>query len=162
MGRRSRAPDEHGNVFSRWLIGVPLALAALAALAFGCTRHVSGAEPLTAGRILGPVPVPAGNPQTPDKIALGKLLFFDKRLSADNATACANCHDPAKGWSDGLPRSVSPAGEMERNSISLFNIAYEDFPAWDGFAASLEEHNGAALTFDFGAGAQDVPELIRS
>ncbi|MDQ3946276.1 MAG: c-type cytochrome [Actinomycetota bacterium] len=135
---------------------------ALAALAFGCAHASSGASPLSAEQVLGPVPVPAGNAQTPEKVELGKLLFFDTRLSADNTTACATCHDPAKGWSDGLPRSGGPNGEdLGRNSISLFNIAYEDFPAWDGFAASLEDHNGAALTFDFGSGAQDVPELVK-
>jgi cytochrome c peroxidase len=42
--------------------------------------------------------IPVDNPQTPDKIALGKKLFFDARLSADNSTACATCHDPDKGF----------------------------------------------------------------
>ena len=51
------------------------------------------------------------------------------------------------------PGATTPPS-AERNSISLFNIAYEDFAAWDGFAAGLEEHNAAAITFD-----QDVPEL---
>jgi cytochrome c peroxidase len=132
---------------------------ALAALAFGCTNSSSSTARLSADRVLGPVPVPVGNAQTSEKVELGKLLFFDKRLSASNTMACATCHDPTKGWSDGLPRCAGCGG---RNTISLFNIAYEDLPAWDGFAASLEQHNGAALTFEpFGAGAQNVPELVK-
>lgn len=148
--------DEHPTLRSRWLVFVPV----LAAVAVACTRPSSVVSRLDAEQVLGPVPVPTGNPQTPEKVELGKLLFFDPRLSADNSFACATCHAPDKGWSDGLPRSASPGGEMERNSISMFNVAFEDFPAWDGFAASLEQHNGAAVTFDFGAGAQAVPELV--
>ncbi|MCA1841714.1 MAG: c-type cytochrome [Actinobacteria bacterium] len=150
------APKAHRRRwrFSWWLL-VPLSVAALT---FGYRLSSSHDAPLTVERALGPVPVPPGNPQTPQKVELGKILFFDPRLSAGNARACATCHDPAKGWSDGLARGANPRGE--RNTISLFNIAYEDFPAWDGFAASLEEHNGAALTFDFGDGAQAVPALV--
>jgi cytochrome c peroxidase len=152
-------PPNGQRTLARWfLLTLPIVVATVVV---ACTAASSsrGAR-LTAEQVLGPLPVPPGNAQTPEKVELGKLLFIDKRLSASNTMACASCHDPAKGWSDGLPRSVTPKGEMERNSISLFNIAYEDFPAWDGFAASLEQHNGAALTFDFGAGAQNVPELV--
>jgi cytochrome c peroxidase len=131
----------------------------VAAVVVGCTTSSSPTTRRSADRVLGPMAVPAGNPQTPEKVELGKLLFFDKRLSADNTTACATCHDPAKGWSDGV---ASCGGCGGRNTISLFNIGYEDFPAWDGFAASLEQHNGAALTFPpFGAGAEHVPELVK-
>jgi cytochrome c peroxidase len=133
---------------------------ALGALAFGCTHFGAGAARLSAERVLGRVPVPAGNPQTQEKVELGKLLFFDKQLSAGNTRACASCHDPAKGWSDGVPRNVGPKGELDRNSPSLFNSAYEDFPAWDGFAASLEEHNAGAITFD-NTLAASVPEMIK-
>jgi len=126
----------------------------------GCRLASPGPAGFGADRVLGPLPVPVGNPQTPDKVELGKILFFDPRLSASNTMACATCHDPAKGWSDGRPRSAGLKREEGRNTISLFNIAYEDFPAWDGFAASLEEHNGAAITFGDNVMAQNVPELI--
>ena len=49
---------------------------------------------------------PPDNPQTPAKIALGKKLFFDKRLSSDNTQECANCHDPEKGFTDQLPTAT--------------------------------------------------------
>jgi cytochrome c peroxidase len=75
---------------------------AVAALVFACTGSSSSPSRQSADRVLGPLPVPPGNPQTPEKVELGNLLFFDKRLSADNTKACATCHDPARGWSHGL------------------------------------------------------------
>jgi cytochrome c peroxidase len=45
------------------------------------------------------LPIPAGNPLTPEKVALGKKLFFDTRLSADDSTSCATCHDPKHAFS---------------------------------------------------------------
>ncbi len=50
---------------------------------------------------LPPIVYPKDNPPSDEKIALGKQLFFDGRLSADNKVACATCHDPAKGFSNG-------------------------------------------------------------
>ena len=55
------------------------------------------------------VPVPADNPQTQEKIELGKMLFFDPRLSGDGKISCSTCHDPSKGFADGKPRAVEPA-----------------------------------------------------
>jgi cytochrome c peroxidase len=139
-----------------WPLALPVAAAALV---FACTGSSSSPSRLSADRVLGPLPVPPGNPQTPEKVELGKLLFFDKRLSVDNTMACATCHDPARGWSDGL---VSCDGCFGRNTTSLFNSGYEHFPAWDGFATSLEEHNGGALTFALlGGDADKVPDLVK-
>src|SRR5215472_9895961 len=50
--------------------------------------------------------IPADNPQTPEKIELGEKLFFDGRLSADGTVACATCHEPARGFTDGRPVSL--------------------------------------------------------
>src|SRR4026209_1696432 len=63
---------------------------------------VTGAEPIIktpAG--LNPLVIPADNPPTPEKIELGKMLYFDPRLSSENSVSCASCHDPKKGWSNG-------------------------------------------------------------
>ncbi len=158
MRPRPGRPTEHRASRLRWPLSLPVVVAAVV---FGCSNPSSRPLRLSAERVLGPVPVPPGNPQTPEKVELGRLLFFDKRLSASNTMACASCHDPAKGWSDGLPRSAGLKREEDRNSISLFNSAYEDFPAWDGFAASLEEHNAGAITFGDNAMSQNVPELVR-
>ncbi len=64
---------------------------------------------LTLAQTLGlpPVPIPADNPQTPEKIALGKKLFEDKRFSSTGAVSCSTCHDANKGFMDGPHRSKS-------------------------------------------------------
>jgi cytochrome c peroxidase len=130
-----------------------------AAVAFGC-RGSSAPEragKLTALEVLGPMPVPAGNPQTAEKAALGKQLFFDPRLGANDQLACATCHIPEKGFGDGVARNKDHKGEeLARNSTSLWNSGYEDFPSWDGTMASLEQHSGRALT-RFG---ENIPAII--
>lgn len=151
------APTEQRASRLWWPLSLPVVVAAVV---FGCSTSSSRPVRLSAERVLGPLPVPPGNPQTPEKVELGKLLFFDKRLSGNNTMACASCHDPAKGWSDGRPRSIGLQREEGRNSISLVNSAYEDLPAWDGFAASLEQHNAGAITFGDNAMSQNVPELM--
>ncbi|MDP1634769.1 MAG: cytochrome c peroxidase, partial [Gallionellaceae bacterium] len=64
---------------------------------------------------------------------LGKFLFFDERMSGDAALSCATCHDPKKGWSDGLPLSKGyPASEYFRNSPTLLNSGFKKRFMWDG------------------------------
>jgi len=89
---------------------------------------------------LPPVPVPSDNPQTDAKIELGKMLFFDKRLSSDKSMSCATCHDPVKGYSDGLPLSIG-LGKMAlgRHSPTLLNAAHNTTQLWDGRVSALEE-----------------------
>ncbi|MBI1314975.1 c-type cytochrome [bacterium] len=89
---------------------------------------------------LKPVPVPEDNPQTPEKIALGKQLYFDKRLSKDNTVSCASCHDPQKGFSNGERFATGVGGAQGgRSAPSVINAAYYKQQFWDGRAASLEE-----------------------
>lgn len=92
---------------------------------------------------LGPlssVPVPRDNPITPGKVFLGKQLFFDPRLSKNSAMSCATCHDPRRGYGDGLPRAIGYMGtELARNSPPLYTVAYQKLWFWDGRARSLEE-----------------------
>jgi cytochrome c peroxidase len=66
--------------------------------------------------------MPADNLQTPEKIALGKRLFFDGRLSADGTVACATCHDPAHAFTDGRPVSIGIRGQ--RNAPTVLNALY--------------------------------------
>ncbi|HEY4409840.1 MAG TPA: cytochrome c peroxidase [Acidimicrobiia bacterium] len=117
-----------------------------------------GAGHTSAAGVLGPVPAPAGNPATPGKVELGRLLFFDPRLSGSNSIACATCHQPAKGLGDGLPRSVGAAGEMTRNAMALWNVAYMRTIHSDGGRASLEEQADKAVAGP--AMAQPYPALI--
>ncbi|MDH4162650.1 MAG: cytochrome-c peroxidase [Nitrospirota bacterium] len=89
---------------------------------------------------VGPVPVPSANPQTPEKIELGKKLFFDRRLSGDGTMSCSTCHDPAQGYSDGLAISLSyPTTRNWRNSPTLVNVGFQKFLFHDGRAHTLEE-----------------------
>ena len=83
---------------------------------------------------------PVDNPLTPEKAALGKRLFFDTRLSSDNARACASCHDPARAFTDGRRRALArDGGDLDRNSPTLIDLAWGTSFMWDGRASSLEQ-----------------------
>ena len=86
------------------------------------------------------VPASKDNPTTPEKVALGKQLFFDPRLSGDNKSSCATCHGPDKSFGDGLPRSKGTGGKtLKRNAPSLLNVGFFSTYLWDGRAKTLEE-----------------------
>ena len=139
----------------RWLLLLPLAPALLFLACSSSSDKAEGEQAFEA--VLGRMPVPPGNPQTPDKAELGKLLFFDPRLSVNNQMSCSTCHLPEKGWSDGVARNRDQKGEeVARNSTSLWNAGYEDFPSWDGSMASLEQHSGRALT----RFVENIPAMI--
>ncbi len=88
---------------------------------------------------LPPVPIPANNPQTPDKIALGDKLFHDKRFSVDGTVSCANCHDETKAFTDNLPVSVGHHGLTgTRNAPTVLNAAFNPSQFWDGREPDLE------------------------
>jgi cytochrome c peroxidase len=110
----------------------------------------AGAEESTLVRVPRGLPlaeVPEDNPLTAAKVALGKQLYFDKRLSVDNTVSCASCHDPRKGWSDGVPASAGVRGRRgRRNSPSVLNTAYQAFQFWDGRASTLEEQALVPIT----------------
>jgi cytochrome c peroxidase len=86
------------------------------------------------------MPVPADNPQTDAKIELGRQLYFDGRLSADNKISCATCHDPKMGWAGHDATDTGIGGRIgDRNSGTVVNSGYMKFQFWDGRAGSLEE-----------------------
>ncbi len=77
---------------------------------------------------------------SPQQIDLGRYLFFDPLLSADNSLSCASCHHPDLGFSDGRPRSLGIGGaEVARAAPSLWNVAFLSSFFWDARATSLEE-----------------------
>ena len=85
-------------------------------------------------------PIPPYNLQTPAKVELGKMLFFDPRLSRDNTVSCASCHNPELGFSNGQPVATGIRGQKgNRNAPTIFNVAYNQSQFWDGRAGSLEE-----------------------
>ena len=93
------------------------------------------------------LPAPAGNPITPDKIALGRRLFFDERLSRDGRTSCATCHQPSRRFTDGRRLPLGVFGrEGRRNTPTILNRAYGGSAFWDGRAATLEDQVRVALT----------------
>lgn len=92
------------------------------------------------------VPVPDQNPLSSAKVELGRLLFFDKRLSRDHTVSCATCHVPEKAFSDGQRVAIGVEGRQGmRNSPSLFNRAYSSFLFWDGRRSALEEQTLDAI-----------------
>jgi cytochrome c peroxidase len=84
------------------------------------------------------VPSPDGNRPTVDRIKLGKMLFFDPRLSGSNWISCASCHNPSLGWSDGLATGVGLRA-LSRKTLSIVNSGFNAFQMWDGRLKSLEE-----------------------
>ena len=85
------------------------------------------------------MPVPEANPLTAEKVALGRRLFFDTRLSHNGTLACASCHNPTLGFADGRrrPRGIGGA-EGARHAPAILNRGYGRSFFWDGRAASLE------------------------
>jgi cytochrome c peroxidase len=78
-----------------------------------------------------PPAIPADNPQTIEKVVLGRYLFYDVRLSADQNRACGICHEAAKGFTDGFPRANGTFfGLHARNTPTLTNVAYRRAYTW--------------------------------
>ena len=85
-------------------------------------------------------PAPKDNPTTPEKVALGKQLFFDPRLSGGNTMSCATCHLPEKAFGDGVALGKGEKGNtLERNTQSCLNVGFFTNFFWDGRDATLEE-----------------------
>jgi cytochrome c peroxidase len=84
--------------------------------------------------------VPDDNPLTPEKIALGKQLFWDKRWSRNGTVACVSCHDPNHGWADPRQFSLRFDGKpTPRHAPTLVNRLFSDAQQWTGARASLED-----------------------
>jgi cytochrome c peroxidase len=117
-------------------------------------RIVAGALALPAFLILGlaaekapkvplglpPLMWPRQNPYSADKVELGRYLYFDRRLSADETISCASCHDPQKAFTDGAAVSTGiRAQKGNRSAPTIINRAYSLAQFWDGRATSLED-----------------------
>jgi cytochrome c peroxidase len=88
-----------------------------------------------------PIPdVPADNPMTASKVELGRMLFFDTRLSADGTQSCASCHDPARAFTDGRTVPIGITGAPGRhNAMTLINVAYNSAQTWTADVTTLED-----------------------
>ncbi|PCK09075.1 MAG: cytochrome-c peroxidase [Alteromonadaceae bacterium] len=83
---------------------------------------------------------PDDEPPSAGEIALGKMLFFDTRLSTNKKQSCATCHNPDLGFGDGLRKGIGTQGDdLGRNTPHIYNLAWNVVFFWDGRAASLEE-----------------------
>jgi len=95
-----------------------------------------------------PLDVPAlpGNPSSAGKVALGKMLYFDPRLSVTHSISCASCHSIGLGGADDSPTSAGFHGERGgRNAPTVFNAVFNFAQFWDGRAKDLEEQAGGPL-----------------
>lgn len=109
---------------------------------------------------LGEPPIPLDNKQSPEKVELGKLLFFDGRLSGDTSSPCSACHIPTQGWAFPDDLSMGYPGTVHwRNSQTIINAAYYDKLFWAGSAMSLEaQAPDAAKGAVAGNGEDDIME----
>jgi cytochrome c peroxidase len=91
--------------------------------------------------------IPADNPMTREKVELGRMLYYDPRLSGDGKLACYSCHLQEHGLMDGKPKAVGSYGvQLPRRSPTLWNIGYHSEFYWDGRSPSLEAQARAAWT----------------
>jgi cytochrome c peroxidase len=89
--------------------------------------------------VLPKVKYPDDNQYSKEKADLGKMLFFDRRLSSSGQISCANCHNPELGWTDNLTRSFGHNRQTGgRNAMTILNVGHATSFFWDGRAPSLE------------------------
>lgn len=105
--------------------------------------------------------VPPDNAVTPEKVELGRRLYYDKRLSADGTVSCATCHDPEKGFADGKKVGEGISGKKgARNSPTVLNAMFNEFQFWDGRAATLEEQAKGPMINPVEMGMKDHDAVV--
>jgi cytochrome c peroxidase len=105
--------------------------------------------------------IPPDNRQTAAKVALGKELFFDMRLSEDNTQACTSCHDPAKGFTDQQPTSDGIHHQFgQRNAPTILNSMFNVLQFWDGRADTLEEQAEGPILNPVEMGMKSPEEVV--
>ena len=106
------------------------------------------------------IPFPADNLYGAAKSDLGRMLFFDPRLSGPSTMSCATCHNPALSWGDGLPTGIgSSANRLGRKSPTILNLAWASAMFWDGRADTLEQQAVGPIQAP-GEMNQSMPKLL--
>lgn len=127
-------------------------IAALAASLMAEAADIAWADPLR-DQVKGlfepvptsPPPLP-GNPATPEKLALGKMLYFDPRLSESHNISCSTCHIIGMGGADGRSTSIGHNWQRgDRNAPTVLNAVFNTAQFWDGRAADLKEQAGGPI-----------------
>lgn len=117
--------------------------------------------PLGLPALIENVQVPGYNPMTRGRVELGKMLYFDPRVSKDGTVSCATCHNPEKGWTDRLPHSIGIKGQVgSRNAPTVLNTVYGRTMFWDGRAPSLEGQAQGPIQNKIEMGDQSYEEII--
>lgn len=106
-------------------------------------------------------PAPADNPTTTKKVALGKMLFHDPRLSSNGTISCASCHNTMLGGEDNRGGSVGVGGQVGgRSAPTVWNAAFNKVQFWDGRAASLEEQAAGPVTNPIEMGMKNWNQVV--
>jgi cytochrome c peroxidase len=131
-----------------------LAICAIAMLSSWIATPAANAESATEYKLKIPfgleetaVVIPADNPLTNEKVELGRLLVFDKRLSQNNTIACMSCHLATNAFTDGKPVATGIRGQKGgRSAPASFNRVFSTAQFWDGRAATLEDQSIGPFT----------------
>ena len=135
----------------------------LGALLAGCASNVPEPPAGPPASALPPMASPPENPLTPQKVALGKQLFIDKRLSGSGTMACQSCHYREFGWTDARALSRKDDGSLNtRHTPSLYNVGYQSAWYWDGRSTTLEGQVLAAWRGQTGADPAKVSALLNT
>jgi cytochrome c peroxidase len=136
----------------------------------GAAKTAVAAEPLmvSAREQFKPIPAAApvlpGNAATPEKLALGQMLFFDPRLSESHAISCASCHNIGLGGTDNQATSIGHHWQRGgRNAPTVLNAVFNSAQFWDGRAADLQAQAGGPMEnpVEMASPKGHVPEQLR-
>lgn len=107
-------------------------------------------------------PAPKDNATTPEKIELGKMLYFDPRFSETGTVSCFSCHNVMEGGDDHRPVSIGVHGKKGgRNSPTVWNSAFHTTQFWDGRAASLEDQAKGPVVNPVEMGMTDLGAALK-
>lgn len=147
---------------TRIATGMVIAAASALAAVFACVVSAEDSEQALlerARQLFKPLPADASTPErpiTPEKVALGKALFFEPRVSSDGTVSCSKCHQPTLQGADALPVSIGNHGKLlPRNAPTVFNTALQFAQHYGGNRKDVEEQATKALVSALAYGNAD-------